>query len=146
MAHGLMIIRLGAIEDLDALCEIEHAAFRCNRISRRSFRYFIQRSNALVLVAKHDDTILGYAVVVFRPDGARLYSIAVRKNAQGQGVGSWLLHEVVRQTKGMRLRLVVGVYNVTARHLYRRHGFETIGCAVGYYADGSDAHRMERRA
>jgi ribosomal protein S18 acetylase RimI-like enzyme len=142
-----MIIRLGAIEDLDALCELEHEAFPEDQISRRSFRYFIQRSSALVLVATPGGSIiLGYAVVSFRPDGARLYSMAVRNSEQGHGVGSKLLDEVLRQIKGMRVRLEVDVWNITAWSLYQQHGFETIGLKVGYYADGSDALRMERRA
>ena len=59
-------IRKARASDVDDLAAIEKAVFSSDRISRRSFRLFIERETAETLVAEIDGRVGGYAIVLFR--------------------------------------------------------------------------------
>jgi ribosomal-protein-alanine N-acetyltransferase len=87
----------------------------------------------IAFVAESDDGIVGYALA--RPRSSRrvtLTELCVAPEAQGSGIGSALLHEVVRSA-GVRgaevIDLEIAASNSPARALYARWGFreEVIG-------------------
>ncbi|TGR60809.1 GNAT family N-acetyltransferase, partial [bacterium M00.F.Ca.ET.194.01.1.1] len=86
-------IRKARASDVDDLAAIEKAVFSGDRLSRRSFRQFIERETAETLVAEIDGRVGGYAIVLFRKGSgvARLYSIAVGPFFGGLGIGRQLL-------------------------------------------------------
>ena len=135
-------------EDLDALVELEQRCFVYDRLSRRSFRHFLATDTATCLVAEHGGGLLGYVLVLFhgRTALARLYSMAVAPEQQGQGLGRELLRaaEAAALDGGAALmRLEVNPGNAAAVALYRSVGYTDIGIYRAYYEDDSDALRME---
>src|SRR5688500_2330619 len=76
-AHAADIRRAKA-KDLDALAELECRVFTTDRLSRRSFRRLSASKSAALLVAAHEERLVGYGLLLFRRGGgvARLYSIA----------------------------------------------------------------------
>jgi ribosomal protein S18 acetylase RimI-like enzyme len=135
-------------DDLDALVELEHRCFVYDRLSRRSFRHFLTTDTASCLVAEQGGPLLGYVLVLFhgRTALARLYSMAVAPEQQGQGLGRELLRaaEVAALDGGAALmRLEVNPGNAAAVALYRSVGYADIGIYHAYYEDDSDALRME---
>jgi GNAT superfamily N-acetyltransferase len=86
-------LRAAAAEDLDALLQLEHRCFTYDRLSRRSFRHFLNSDTATCLVAEQAGRLEGYVLVLFhgRTALARLYSMAVAPEQQGQGLGRELL-------------------------------------------------------
>jgi hypothetical protein len=91
---------------------------------------------------------MGYVLVLFhgRTALARLYSMAVAPDQQGQGLGRELLRaaEAVALNGGAAvMRLEVNPGNAPAVSLYRSIGYTDIGIYHGYYEDDSDALRME---
>jgi ribosomal protein S18 acetylase RimI-like enzyme len=141
-------IRPARVEDLDALLALENRCFELDRLSRRSFRHFLSSDTASCLVAERAGGLLGYALVLFhgRTALARLYSMAVAPEHQGQGVGRVLLEaaEAAALNSGAAvMRLEVHPQNFAAIALYRRAGYLEFGVYRGFYEDDSDALRMQ---
>ena len=141
-------LRAALIEDLDALLELEQRCFVYDRLSRRSFRHFLTTDTASCLVAEQAGRLVGYVLVLFhgRTALARLYSMAVAPEQQGQGLGRELLRaaEAAALDGGAAvMRLEVNPGNAPAVSLYRSAGYTDIGIYHAYYEDASDALRME---
>lgn len=148
-AHAAQV-RPAQASDLDALLALENEVFSTDRISRRGFRRFLASANAFVLVAEVDGKLAGYALVLFRKGtaGARLYSIAVARDAAGRRVGATLLaaSEAAAAERGAaRLRLEVHEANDPAIALYRKAGYRQFGRHAHYYEDRGHALRFEKR-
>ena len=141
-------LRAALVEDLDALLELEHRCFVYDRLSRRSFRHFLSTDTASCLIAEQAGRLVGYVLVLFhgRTALARLYSMAVAPEHQGQGLGRELLRaaEAAALDGGAAvMRLEVNPGNAAAVSLYRSVGYADIGIYHAYYEDDSDALRME---
>jgi len=148
-------VRVATPDDLPALYWLEEETFAGDRLSHASFRRLLHRNTSELVIATSapgpaaTDTILGYALVLFR-DGsrlARLYSIAVAPRAQGRGVGSRLLdaaESAAAERARTVMRLEVRADNLGAIRLYLSRGYREIGRAPGYYEDGAEALKLER--
>lgn len=129
---------------------LEQRAFARDRLSRRQWRHHIGNPQAALLVCVEAGALLGDALMLFRRGSgvARLYSLAVAPVARGRGIGGALLRagERMARVRGAeRVRLEVRKDNPVAIALYERHGYRRFGERPGYYADGMDAWRYEKR-
>src|SRR5262249_27139364 len=136
--------------DVDALSELEHRVFATDRLSRRSLQRFLTSPTAEVIVARHGERLARAPIVVFRPRSAvaRLYSIAVAPHMGGRGVGAMLpaAAEAAAVARGCRaIRLEVHMTNHAAISRYRKSGYRQFARHRGYYEDGGDALRFEKR-
>lgn len=148
-APAAVRVRRAVAADLDALLALEAASFDGDRLSRAQYRRHLDSDSALVLAASGHGQLLGSAVLFFRKGStaARLYSLATRAEARGQGVGRALLKaaEQHARRRGCRtLRLEVRVDNVAAIGLYEKHGYQRSGRLAAYYEDGADGWRYGR--
>ncbi|GAB3557498.1 ribosomal protein S18-alanine N-acetyltransferase [Spelaeicoccus albus] len=93
--------------------------------------------------------IVGFAGLATGGAEAEVQTIAVSKQAQGQGLGRRLLAALIdgaHKSGASSLMLEVRADNDRAADLYRRAGFEQIAVRRGYYASiGVDALIMRRR-
>lgn len=142
-------LRAAQPADIDALERIENASFDSDRISRRSFRNFLTRGPARIIVAEIDGDIVGYALVLFRAGTAlaRLYSIAVTGEHAGLGIARALIaraEEIAYDCGCVFLRLEVREDNARAVRLYEDLGYRQFGRYLGYYADRVNALRYEK--
>ena len=142
-------VRKAERADLDTLMDLEHRVFATDRLSRRSLRQFLKSPSAEVMVAE-DNGLAGTAIVLFRSCSllARLYSLAVAPHMSGRGVGPMLLEaaEAAALARDCRaIRLEVHVSNHPAISRYRKSGYREFGRIRGYYEDGGDALRFEKR-
>ncbi|MFI0848573.1 GNAT family N-acetyltransferase [Mesorhizobium sp. IMUNJ 23232] len=140
-------IRPARASDLDALVAVEQAVFDADRISRRSWRSFLARPSAVILIAEDGGHVAGCCVILFRAgsDVARLYSIAASPGRSG--VGRALLAEAERTSarRGAKImRLEVRDDNLRAISLYEKSGYISFGRKPDYYADGATALRFEK--
>ena len=138
------------IEHLEQLLKLEQQCFATDRLSRRSMRRFLSSDQSVFLVALLDDTCVGYVLILFHRGTrlARLYSIAVDPEWQGQGIARKLINagETEAQRRGaLHFRLEVGRTNTHAIKLYRSLGFIEFGLLPDYYDDHTDALRMQKR-
>ncbi|HZB51708.1 MAG TPA: GNAT family N-acetyltransferase, partial [Mycobacteriales bacterium] len=71
--------------------------------------------------------------------------IGVATAAQGRGLGTALLRDLLAAAGDRRVLLDVRADNEVAQRLYRRHGFVPVGRRRGYYQpSGMDAVVMAR--
>jgi ribosomal protein S18 acetylase RimI-like enzyme len=154
LAHAsLSQVRVRKAErgDLDALMELEQRVFATDLLSRRSFRHFLASPGARVIVAEENGSgLAGAAIMLFRPRSAaaRLYSIAVAPHMSGRGVAAMLLdaaEDAALARDRRSIRLEVHHTNHAAIARYRKSGYRQFGRHAGYYQDGGDALRFEKR-
>src|SRR5690606_40395168 len=94
-----VLLRQAVAEDLNPLVHLENRCFSEDRISRRSFRRFLEMPRDRLIVAELDSELVGYCLVLMNAATrlARIYSIAVSPSVRGQGVGEKLVKEAERE-------------------------------------------------
>ncbi len=137
-------------DELDALVALEQGVFDYDRLSPRQYRRHLASASAVVLVLVERGALLGAGLLFLRRGArtARLYSLATAPAARGRGVGRRLLRalELAAQRRGCtRLRLEVRTDNAAAIALYEGAGYRRFALRRGYYDDGADAFRYEKR-
>ncbi|WP_203700236.1 ribosomal protein S18-alanine N-acetyltransferase [Asanoa iriomotensis] len=105
-------------------------------------------SGHFYLVAEGEGRIIGYGGLAVNGDEAWIQNIAVRRDAQRQGIGRRMLEALLAEAERQRARAVlleVAVDNAPAQKLYATYGFEPIGVRRGYYQpSNTDALVMRR--
>lgn len=144
------LIRPAANADLPALLKLENASFDSDRMSRRSFRYFLQQGQNCFLVAEWERNIVGYILVLLHRGThlARIYSIAVDRSQQGRGIAHRLIEQaekVCADQGRVSMRLEVRKDNARAIRLYGLLGYHPFGEYKDYYEDHTDALRLQKR-
>lgn len=144
-----LVLRGATRNDEDALVALENEAFESDRLSRRSFREFLDSPHARLRVAVQEGKIAGYALTLWRAGTgvARLYSIATDWAHRGKGVATALLRDAeegAHKIGRAMMRLEVATVNAPALALYRRAGYREIQFIENYYDDGTDAFRLEK--
>lgn len=135
---------------LEQVLPIEQSLFMPESWSERLFWSELgQLDTRHYVVALAGDEVVGYAGLCDYPDEAWVQTIAVAVPAQGTGLGSLLLVELLDEAARRRQRRVsleVRADNLPAQRLYDRHGFTRTGVRRGYYPGGVDALVLERRS
>jgi len=139
-----------SLDDVDALYRIEKRCFKIDRMSRRSFRWMIQKGNSDFILARQASQIIGYILVLYHRGThlARIYSFAVIPEARGQGLGEVLLHHAEKLAAARNciyMRLEVHPKNQAAIRLYERNAYHPFGVIKDYYEDHADALRYQKR-
>jgi len=137
-------------EDVEALYELETRYFDYDRLSRRSFRWMIQKGNCDFILAKDENNIIGYVLVLYHRGThlARLYSFLVIPKYRGKGIADILLQHGEKLAAGRNciyMRLEVHPKNQTAIRFYERHAYHPFGLFKDYYEDHADALRYQKR-
>jgi ribosomal protein S18 acetylase RimI-like enzyme len=150
MSDSFCQIEPAVMDDLDRLLELEDACFPIDRLSRRSFRHFIDSGQSVLLTARESGAVAGYLLILFHRGTrlARLYSIAVDPACRRKGIAGALFQagEARARDRGaIHLRLEVSQNNDPAIALYRSLGFTEFGQLSDYYEDHSSALRMQKR-
>ncbi|MEP3562897.1 MAG: GNAT family N-acetyltransferase/peptidase C39 family protein [Marinobacter sp.] len=145
-----LLLRQAVSGDLKNLVELEIQCFIDDRISRRSFRRFLEVPRDRLIVAELGSDLVGYCLVLMTAATrlARIYSIAVSPNVRGKGVGEQLIKAAEKEASDadrIVMRLEVREDNAGAINLYRRLGYRQFGTYRDYYEDHGTALRFERR-
>ncbi len=145
-----LLLRQATTADLDALVRLENLCFDEDRISRRSFRRFLEVPRDRLIVATLAGGLVGYALVLMNAATrlARIYSIAVAPSARGRGAGEKLIRAAEQEAVEagrIVMRLEVREDNQSAIGLYERLGYRQFGTYRDYYEDHGNALRFERR-
>jgi ribosomal protein S18 acetylase RimI-like enzyme len=142
-------IRPARVTDLDALMEIEFGSFQSDRLSRRQFRHMLTRAHAATLVAEADGRVLGYILLLFSrgTSVARVYSVAVRAEAAGRGLGRALVAAAEARAweeERAYVRLEIRRDNRASQALFEGAGYRRFGVLSDYYEDHMEALRYEK--
>ena len=128
-------VRAAVRDDVDAIVALERASFP-DPWSAQSFRAFLARETARIVVAARGPELLGYAIVAWVLDEAELANIAVTPAERGQGIGAMLLDRCIDDLTALGVRTVhleVRAANMVAQKLYASRGFAPVGRRAGYY-------------
>lgn len=138
-------------EDLPMVMEIENLCF-IKPWTEKNFLYemyenpfanlwVIELSNASLNLK----SVVGFVDYWQTFDSGTLCQIAIHPELQGNGIGSQLLDEVVKDAYAKKIRsltLEVRRSNEKAIKLYKKFGFVYSHVKEGYYDDGEDALYM----
>ncbi len=130
--------RLAGLDDAAAIARIAREALP-EAWSEASIRASLARPGALAFVV---DPELGFALGWRAGDEAEILTLAVDKQARGQGLGRALataLLASLRAAGAHRVSLEVRSSNAPARALYASLGFAPERTRPRYYRDGEDA-------
>ncbi|MGH1456320.1 MAG: GNAT family N-acetyltransferase [Alphaproteobacteria bacterium] len=92
--HEDVIIQSGFPDMAHSLATLEKRIFPIEKygsdvLSAAKFRYFMTKANAITLVVKYDEILIGYAILIFKKnsDIVRVYALAMDENMRGKGFG-----------------------------------------------------------
>jgi len=140
-----MEVRKFRPDDLMAVARIAENALE-ERYSPEFLLYLWQMNPESFLVAERGGTIIGF-IIATQPAlrELRILMIAVDRNTRRQGVGSFLLKQLIMRFPDVRkIVLEVRPDNVEALEFYKKHGFRVKGRVDDFYTDGSAAYLMEK--
>lgn len=132
---GAFVLRDLTGDDLDAVMEIESAAFTAPW-RRDTFESLLARGDTDLLAAVLHGRLVGYAICWTIVDQSELGNVAVAPEGRGRGVGRRLVHAALQRVRLRGARecfLEVRESNESARRLYEQLGFATIGRRRRYY-------------
>jgi ribosomal-protein-alanine N-acetyltransferase len=123
---------------LPGILELERGSFS-DPWSENMFREEIKDDGRrLSLVLEEGNILLGYAIGWVVVDEFHLGNIAINKDRRGNGLGRFLLTEIMKQAyqRGCRVAsLEVRLSNDPAIELYKKIGFKPIAIRKEYYRD-----------
>ncbi|GIF72933.1 ribosomal protein S18-alanine N-acetyltransferase [Asanoa siamensis] len=130
------------------LLPIEQDLFGDEKWSAGMFWNELSSGHFYLVAEDEDGRVLGYGGLAVNADEAWIQNIAVRRDAQRQGIGRRMLEALLAEAERQRARAVlleVAVDNAPAQKLYATYGFEPIGVRRGYYQpSNTDALVMRR--
>jgi ribosomal-protein-alanine N-acetyltransferase len=126
--------------DIPALTALEPALFAHDGWSEQTWwAELAGRPRRSYVIAEQSGTVVGYAGVDCGGEVADVMTIAVAPAAQGQGLGTVLLHWLIaeaRRAGAEHLMLEVRADNVVAQRLYSAAGFVKLSVRRKYYQPG----------
>ncbi len=143
-------IRKSSTGDLDFLEKLENDCFpKFQQSTRRAIRYSISSPFQHVIIAEvtdHKETKkVGSATLFLYPKTLRLFSIAVSPQFQGNGIGKYLLEQIVnigRAGKFERVSLEASKSDSRLIQYYKNAGFKITEELPEYYSKKEDGLRM----
>ena len=123
-------------EDLVTVLNIDHEAFgKVWKNSMESLELAYQQAS-LATVAEIDGEVVGYQYSTASAMGGHLARLAVKSNLQGNGIGYWIVHQVLSQFKKQGFRHVTvntQQNNLSSLALYSKAGFALTGESYRVY-------------
>lgn len=132
--------------DLPAVIDLDQACFD-GLWSSAGYQREIDSPNSDLLLLQaastgEDAPVIGIGCLWAILDEAHITVLGVAPTYRRQGLGQWLLLQLLQQAHDRQLThatLEVRVSNQAAQRLYNRYGFKTAGKRRRYYSDGEDA-------
>lgn len=126
--------------DIPALTALEPELFAHDAWSEQTWwAELAGRPRRSYVVGEQSGTLVGYAGVDCRGEVADVMTIAVARPAQGQGLGTVLMHWLIaeaRRAGAEHLMLEVRADNAVAQRLYSNAGFANLSVRRKYYQPG----------
>ena len=101
-----------------------------------------QNENYILLVAKENESIIGFTVISIILDEATIENIVTKKDMRKKHVASSLMEEIIKICKKKNLSsltLEVNSLNLPAIKLYQKFNFKNVGLRKKYYNNSDDA-------
>ncbi len=109
----------------------------------------LQNPNSKYIVARFDNTIVGFGGIWKAVDDIHITDIVVKKAQRNNGIGSAILSKLIEISKFDKniksLTLEVNSNNTTAQKLYEKFDFKKVGLRKKYYNNTDDAIIMTKQ-
>lgn len=99
-------------------------------------------TNTTYIVAKQNETIVGFAGILTIVDEANIMNIVTKKDKRNLGIGTLLLQNLIQISKKQNLNSVtleVNEHNIPAIKLYEKFNFTKVGLRKKYYNNTDSA-------
>ncbi|HYL01074.1 MAG TPA: GNAT family N-acetyltransferase [Steroidobacteraceae bacterium] len=109
--------------------------------------WYVRHAESVVLTARSDRTIAGFAIMRYGEAAAHLNLLAVDPAYRRRGIGRRLvtwLEETALTAGAYLVGLELRAQNLEAQDFYRALGYREVGRVPGYYQGVEAAIRMER--
>lgn len=136
----MILLRQMIEEDIEGVLEIEKECFE-TPWSLNAFKMELKSDIALYIVARDEDKVVGYGGLWNILNEGHITNIAVSEEFRNKGIGSKILSELIEVSKSKNtssMTLEVRRNNESAKHLYKKYGFEEAGVRPKYYADNNE--------
>ncbi len=141
----MLRIRKMAERDLDQVAAMAAAVFS-EPWSRQGFAETLPMENVCFLVAKEEETVLGYAGLSLAADEGEIINVAVSPAFRRRGIACGLMRALLAEGAAGGIRrffLEVRVSNTAAVCLYQKYGFTVRGRRKNFYTSPrEDAYVM----
>ena len=127
--------------DVDAVLAVESLAFAGGWPATAFQSELSQNRMARYLVLHEGSEVAGFGGLWLMLDEAHVVTVAVRPERRRRGLGSLIVHGLVRLAEDHRMEVATlecRVSNLAARTLYARYGFYEVGLRRKYYADNQE--------
>ncbi len=131
-----------SVDDVKKVAEIEVEVFQKNAWSYNLLLEEINQEEKFYLVAKLDDSIIGYGGFAKIFDEGHIMNIAIVSNFRRLGYGAKLVEElkILAKNNGVeKMTLEVRESNFGARKLYENANFLFVGTRKKYYNNTENA-------
>ena len=139
-----MHIRPATVADIPALASLDQQT-NPHPWTANQFQAAHQPPIRTLLIAEHDQQIIGYIAWQHIQDEIELHLIATAPSHRQQGIASQLMQQLIATAQQHHARLILEVRasNHIAQALYRKHQFTPIATRKNYYGN-EDAIIMEK--
>ena len=140
-----MKIKRAKKDDLKALLNIEEELFYkdSSALSKRAFFYHLKKNIIFKVII--EEKVVAYILWLERKNFYRLYSFAILKQFQGNGIGKALLEFSLNSLDKNIFELEVRVSNEKAIKLYEKFGFKKVKILEDFY-DDEDGIKMRLKS
>ena len=136
------------LSDLDTIQDILVSEFD-NFWSANILINELQNPNSKYIVAKFNNTIVGFGGIWKAVDDIHITDIVVKKSQRNNGIGSAILSKLIEISKFDKdikaLTLEVNSNNIPAQKLYEKFNFKMVGLRKKYYNNTDDAIIMTKQ-
>lgn len=152
MSSSEITIRRAKISDLEEIYQIEVECFPEDAFTLSFIKSLIEDPDFIFLVATLNERIAGFVVGALENFRGKtvghIYSIDVKSEYRGRGIGSLLLksiEETLREAGAKECYLEVRIDNLVARSLYFKFGYRVFRVLKNYYGAGKDGILLMKR-
>ena len=139
-----MHIRPATVTDIPTLASLDHQT-NPHPWTAKQFQAAHQPPIRTLLIAEHNQQIIGYIAWQHIQDEIELHLIATAPSHRQQGIASQLMQQLIATAQQHHARIILEVRasNHIAQALYRKHQFTPIATRKNYYGN-EDAIIMEK--
>lgn len=129
------------IEHIDDVLVIESLSFKTPWTRDAFMMELTNNKCSLYRVLIDNNKVVAYGGMWILLDEGHITNIAVHPEYRGNGFGDKIVEDLIlsAKEKGVTsMTLEVRVSNVSAKSLYKKHGFEEVAIRKGYYQDTNE--------
>lgn len=133
-----MTIEAAEEKDLDSIFRMEQSRIQNCPSKYEDLCSYLKNPNMELLELLSEQNVIGYIILRYELDEAEIDEIAICKDSEGKGIGTFLLQKSLQHLKEKAIKKVyleVRKKNSKAIKLYERNGFVSYRIRKNYYGD-----------